>query len=116
MTFFEQIFDRDRGSGAVEWVRSGVIGEGLTFDGPYGSRKLVYADYTASGRDLDQIEDVIRHEILPVYANRHTQDSNCGRKTTRLREEPRAYIGDCLNAWHEDEVIIYGAGVTGAFM
>ncbi len=114
MTAFQNILAGARGAEAIGRVRSGVIGEGITFDGRFGRRKLVYADYTASGRALEQVEDVIRHEILPLYANSHTEDSYCGRKTTRLREDARAYVGDCLNAGPDDEIIFVGAGVTGA--
>ena len=114
MTGFADFFQNARGADAIAQVRAGVVGEGLEIDGPYGPRKLIYADYTASGRALDQVEDVIRREILPHYANSHTEDSYCGRKTTRLREDARAYVGQCLNAGPDDEIIFVGAGVTGA--
>jgi len=114
MTPFADILGGARGAAAIEKIRAGLIGEGMTFDGPYGPRTLIYADYTASGRALAQVEDYIRDEVLPSYANSHTEDSFCGRQTTRARERARAYIGQCLNAHDDDEVIFAGAGVTGA--
>ena len=56
----------------VDWVSSGLIGDGIEIDGPFGPKPLVYADYVASGRALDQVEDFIRHNILPDYGKRHT--------------------------------------------
>lgn len=47
-------------------IRSGLIGEDVKIDGPYGERPLIYADYVASGRSLAQIEDLIRDQVLPT--------------------------------------------------
>jgi selenocysteine lyase/cysteine desulfurase len=59
----------------VERIRRGVIGEGELMDGPFGPRRVTYADFTASGRSLDFIEDFIRDAVLPRYANTHTESS-----------------------------------------
>ena len=48
----------------VERIRRGVIGEGELMEGPFGPRRVTYADYTASGRSLDFI-CTARHGLRP---------------------------------------------------
>jgi selenocysteine lyase/cysteine desulfurase len=98
----------------VERIRSSVIGDDAVLDGPFGPRRLVYTDYTASGRALSFIEDFIRDRVLPLYANTHTEASATGRQMTALREEARATIHRAVNGSAADVVVFCGSGATGA--
>ena len=98
----------------VERIRRGIIGEGEVMDGPFGARRVTYADYTASGRSLDFLEDFIREQVLPRYANTHTESSGTGLATTRLREDARRIIHDAVGGTADDLVIFCGSGATAA--
>lgn len=93
-------------------IREGLIGSNARMDGPFGEKTLVYADYVASGRALRQIEEFILEEVLPYYANSHTEASYCGGMMTRLRRESRAVIADCCGADASHAVIFAGSGAT----
>ena len=95
-------------------IGAAVIGDDQVLDTPFGRRRLLYADYTASGRSLSFVEDYLRERVMPLYANTHTESSATGLATSRLREEARGIVRDTCGAGDDTAVIFCGSGCTAA--
>ncbi|BCY11393.1 aminotransferase class V-fold PLP-dependent enzyme [Actinoplanes sp. L3-i22] len=104
----------DTGNGMLARIRDGLVGAGQVLDGPFGQRRITYADYTASGQALDFVEDFLREQVLTRYANTHTEASATGAQTGALREEAREIIHRSVGAGPEHVVIFCGSGATAA--
>jgi len=98
----------------LDIVYSSQYNSASVVPGPYGNRMLTYADYIASGQSLRIIEEYIQDNVLPYYANTHTESSYTGLHTSHLREEARSIIKSCTNAGDDDVIIFCGAGSTAA--
>jgi selenocysteine lyase/cysteine desulfurase len=100
------------GGAVIAELRDGLIGKGRMVPGPFGDHPLVYADYVASGRALAQVEDFVREQVLPFYANSHTEASYCGGFMTRLRHRARTTVARLCGADDSCAVIFAGSGAT----
>ncbi len=99
----------------IERIRASVIGDDEAVAGPYGIRRVTYADYTASGRSLSFLEDYIREAVLPLYANTHTESSGTGLQTSRFREEARRLVLEGVGGNPGAHAVIFcGSGSTAA--
>jgi len=97
-----------------EQFRNNIVGINQYFDSPYGRKKIIYADWTASGRLYIPIEEKLLSEIGPYVANTHTETSITGSAMTLAYRDARKIIKNHVNASKEDVLITVGTGMTGA--
>jgi selenocysteine lyase/cysteine desulfurase len=97
-----------------EPFRNNIIGIDQYFQSPFGKKKIIYADWTASGRLYRPIEEKLLNEIGPFVANTHTETSVTGSAMTLAYHEARNIIKKHVNASKDDVLITVGTGMTGA--
>lgn len=95
-------------------IESNVIGHNATFDSPYGKQTILYADWVASARMYQPIEDKISEFVLPFVANTHTESNVTGTAMTRAYNESKKIIKRHVNASESDNLIFCGSGMTAA--
>lgn len=92
--------------------RKGIIGLDKTFVSPFGEKTIVYADWIASGRLYEPVEEIILRHIGPFVANTHSETSKTGMLLTRAYEESHRLIKQHCCAGPSDVIITAGAGMT----
>jgi selenocysteine lyase/cysteine desulfurase len=92
--------------------RNQVVGRDQTFTSPFGEQKIIYADWTASGRIYKGIEDKLNNDIFPFVANTHTETSTTGATMSLALHEATHIIKNHIGANEQDVVISAGAGMT----
>ena len=93
--------------------RENIIGQYHNFQSPYGKKRIIYADWTASGRQYQAIEERLMMEVAPYCANTHTETNVCGTAMTLAYHQARKIIKRHVNAGPTDCLISYGSGMTG---
>lgn len=93
--------------------RDNIIGIDQEFVSPYGSQKIIYTDWTASGRLYRPIEEKMMNEFGPFVANTHTETTVSGTSMTMSYHEARHIIKHHVNANEDDVLITDGTGMTG---
>ncbi|WP_159800798.1 aminotransferase class V-fold PLP-dependent enzyme [Flavobacterium sp. MK4S-17] len=93
--------------------RKNIVGVNQEFQSPLGRKKMVYTDWTASGRLYRPIEEKILNEFGPFVANTHTETTVSGTAMTNAYHEARHIIKQHVNAGADDILITDGSGMTG---
>lgn len=92
--------------------RKHIIGDKATFVSPYGEKKIIYADWIASGRLYKPIEEKICENFGPFVANTHTETSETGTRMTQAYHFAQQIIKKHVNAGPDDVIISAGYGMT----
>ena len=93
--------------------RKNIIGIDQEFDSPFGKQKIIYTDWTASGRLYRPIEEKLMNEFGPFVANTHTETTISGTAMTMAYHEAKHIIKKHVNANDNDVLINTGTGMTG---
>ncbi len=91
-----------------------ILGQNAEIETPYGIKKLIYADWTASGREYLPIENYLIDKIAPFIGNTHTETSFTGSVMTKAYAESKKIIKNHVNASDDDVLLYCGSGMTGS--
>lgn len=89
-----------------------IIGNDLEFETPYGVKKMIYADWIASGKLYAPIEKQMTEVFGPYVGNTHTETSETGTMMTKAYHLAQKKIKQHVNAGPDDVIITFGFGMT----
>jgi len=99
-----------------EEFRRNTIGNELEFATPYGIKKMIYADWIASGRLYGPLEKQLSEVIGPYVGNTHTETTETGTLMTKAYHYAQKIIKQHVNAGKDDVIITTGFGMTAAIV
>ncbi len=94
--------------------RRNIIGNQQTFESPLGEKEIIYADWTATGRAYQPIEDCIQKEILPFLGNTHTEATITGTLMSQAYEAAKIIVKKHVGANNNDALVFCGSGMTAS--
>ncbi len=112
----ESKHDTAQASNLESWFkpfRENTIGYHQRFVTPFGEKRIVYADWTASGRLYRPIEQLIHNDIGPFVGNTHTETSVTGSMMTQAYHKALKKIKQHVGAKPGDVIIATHSGMTG---
>ncbi len=96
--------------------RENTIGNDHRFLTPFGYKRMIYADWIASGRLYNPIEKQLTYTIGPFVGNTHTETSENGKRMTQAYHMAHEKIKNHVNAGPDDVILTTGFGMTGAIV
>ena len=94
--------------------RENIIGIDTVIKTPYGTKKLIYADWIASGRLYSPIEKKMLEVIGPMIGNTHSESTATGRAMTDAYHLAQKIVKRHVNANENDLILFTGTGMTSA--
>jgi selenocysteine lyase/cysteine desulfurase len=96
-----------------ETFRNNIVGQHQEFRSPFGTKRIIYTDWTASGRLYRPIEEKILKDFGPFVANTHTETTVSGTAMTKAYHMAKSIIKKHVNSNEDDVLIVSGNGMTG---
>ena len=97
-----------------EPYRRNIVGIDTEIETPYGTKKLIYADWIASGRLYKPIEKRLFEDVGPMVGNTHSESSATGKAMTDAYHLAQKIVKRHANANDSDILIFTGTGMTSA--
>lgn len=97
-----------------EKFRKNITGIDASIETPYGLKRLIYADWIASGRLYSTIEKRISGDIGPMVGNTHSESSATGKAMTDAYHLAQRIVKKHVNSNENDILIFTGTGMTSA--
>ena len=94
--------------------RNNIVGINHSFESSYGNQKIVYADWTASGRLYGPIEKKMLESFGPFVGNTHSESTVTGGLMTHAYHHAHSIIKKHVNASDDDVLLFVGTGMTTA--
>jgi selenocysteine lyase/cysteine desulfurase len=94
--------------------RENTIGVDAEIETPFGKKKLLYADWIASGRLYRPIEEKLTDYLGVYIGNPHTDSNVTAATVTELYHQAYGVIKKHVNASSDDVLIPSGFGMTEA--
>jgi selenocysteine lyase/cysteine desulfurase len=94
--------------------RQNIIGIDTEIETPYGLKKIIYADWIASGRLYAPVEKRLLEDIGPMVGNTHSESTATGKAMTDAYHLAQKIVKHHVNASDNDVLIFTGTGMTSA--